>query len=74
MNPCPKAEMREIRLSGLMSGIWKRGSALPRQISTLPNRPRPMVGLVPTPPSPRRGQKLLAQSRLAVKTIGCSEA
>jgi hypothetical protein len=35
MNPCPKAAMREIRPSGLMSGIWKRGSALPRQISTL---------------------------------------
>jgi hypothetical protein len=42
MNPCPKAEMREIRLSGLMSGIWKRGSVLPRQISTLhaPKRSR----------------------------------
>jgi len=27
--------MRDIRPFGLMSGIWKRGSALPRQISTL---------------------------------------
>jgi len=30
--------------------------------------------LVPTPPSLRRGQKLLAQNRLAVKTIGRAEA
>jgi len=49
MNPCPKAAMREIRPSGLMSGIWKRGSALPRQISTLhkPKRSRDFRAMEP---------------------------
>src|SRR6516225_2089520 len=49
MNPCPKAAMREIHPSGLMSGIWKRGSALPRQISTLhkPKRSRDFRAMEP---------------------------